>query len=292
MTIFNLGSINIDIVYRVPRLPRPGETLAARSVARGLGGKGANQSLAAVRAGARVIHIGAVAAEGAWAVARLRDAGVDVTNVATVEGETGHAVILVDDAGENQIVIHGGANRAIPEAAPGRALATARPGDWFLAQNETSRVAVALARARAAGLRTAYAAAPFEPEAAAAVLPSVDLLAVNEGEAEALAGHLGTRIDAIPAPALLVTRGACGAEYRNASGAVTVPAFPVTAVDTTGAGDTFLGYVLAGLDAGADPGTAMRRAAAAAALQVMRPGAADAIPAATEVDAFLMEQDQ
>ncbi len=290
MTVYNLGSINIDHVYRVARLPRPGETVAARDYARGLGGKGANQSLAAALAGGRVVHIGGVGADGAWAVERLRAAGVDVTHVGTFEAATGHAVILVDDAGENQIVIHGGANRAVTAGQVAQALAAAGPGDWFLAQNETALTPESLARARAAGLATAYAAAPFDPEAAAAVLDSVDLLAVNEGEAEALAAHLGTGLDALPVPRLLVTRGARGAEYRAGGEIAAVAAFPVEAVDTTGAGDTFLGYLLAGLDGGMAVEQALRRAAAAAALQVTRPGAADAIPAADAVDAFLKEQ--
>ncbi len=290
MTIFNLGSINIDHVYRVAHLPGPGETVSDLGYAQGLGGKGVNQSLAAAAAGARVHHIGAVGADGAWIVERLAAAGVDVADLATVAAATGHAVVCVDAGGENQIVIHGGANRALTVEQIDRALARARPGDWFLAQNETNLIAEGFARAQALGLKTAYAAAPFEAATAAGLIGSVDLLAVNEVEAGQLAAHLGTAVDTLPVPELLVTLGARGARYRARETVCEVAAFPVTPVDTTGAGDTFLGSFLAARDGGAAPEAALRQAAAAAALQVTRPGAADAIPAADEVAAFLAER--
>ncbi len=295
MTIFNLGSINIDHVYRVAHLPGPGETVSDLGYAQGLGGKGMNQSLAAAAAGARVHHIGAVGADGAWIVERLAAAGVDVADLATVAAATGRAVVCVDANAENQIVIHGGANRALTVEQIDRALARARPGDWFLAQNETNLIAEGFARARARGLRTAYAAAPFEAAAAAGLIgpgPArlVDLLAVNEVEAGQLAAHLGTAADALPVPELLVTLGARGARYRAGEMVCEVAAFPVTPVDTTGAGDTFLGVFLAARDGGAAPEAALRQASAAAALQVTRPGAADAIPAGPEVAAFLAER--
>jgi ribokinase len=289
MTIFNLGSINIDHVHRLAHLPGPGETVADIGYANGLGGKGVNQSLAAAAAGAQVHHIGAVGADGGWIVERLVAAGIDVSDLAVVAAATGHAVVCVDAGGENQIVIHGGANRALTVEQIDRALALARPGDWFLAQNETNLIAEGLARAKALGLRTAYAAAPFEAAAAAGLIGSVDLLAVNEVEAEQLARHLGTAADDLPVPELLVTRGARGARFRAGDAVCEVAAFAVAPVDTTGAGDTFLGVFLAARDGGAEPEAALRQASAAAAIQVTRPGAADAIPAGTEVAAFLAE---
>jgi len=191
MAIHNLGSINIDHVHRVAHLPRAGETVADVGYARGIGGKGVNQSLAAAAACARLHHIGAVGDDGGWIVDRLAEAGVDVAAIATVSAAIGHAVICVDAKGKNQIVIHGGANRALTRAQIAAALARARPGDWFLAQNETNLVAESLAMAKAAGLRTAYAAAPFDAGAAAEVLGVVDLIAVNAVEAAQLADHLG-----------------------------------------------------------------------------------------------------
>ncbi len=287
MAIFNLGSINIDHLYRVDRLPRPGETVTAASYRAGLGGKGLNQSLAARAAGARVHHIGAVGEDGRWAVEHLIAAGVETGDIATAAAVTGHAVVLVDEAGENQIAIHAGANREITAGQLRRALARAGEGDWFLTQNETALVAEGLVLAKSRGLRTAFSAAPFETARAAAVLGSVDLLAVNEVEAADLAKHLGTEVEDLPVPALLVTKGARGAEYHAGGEIIAVAAFEVEVADTTGAGDVFLGFFLAALDRGEAPEAALREAAAAAAIQVTRPGAAEAIPTAEEVATML-----
>ena len=287
MSIFNLGSINIDHFYRVPRLPGPGETMADEAYASGLGGKGVNQSLAAAAAGARVHHIGAIGPDGSWIRDRLNAAGIGTEFLADVVGATGHAVVCVDRAGENQIIIHSGANRALTEAQIVAALKTARPGDWFLAQNETNLVPEGFAFARAAGMRTAYAAAPFDAEVTAALVDKVDLLAVNEIEAEQLAAHMGVAIEALPVRQILVTLGARGARFREDGAVHEIAAFPVEPVDTTGAGDTFLGAFLAALDRGEAPAVCLREATAMAAIQVTRPGAADAIPTADEVKAFL-----
>lgn len=289
MTIYNLGSINIDHFYAVPHLPSPGETLAASGYRQGLGGKGANQSAAAARAGARVVHIGAVGPEGGWAVERLAGWGVDVSHVARLDTPSGHAIINVDDAAENTIVLFPGANRAMPESLVAAALAGAGPGDTLLLQNETAHQALAARIGRDRGMRVLYSAAPFDVGAVRSVLQNVSVLAVNAVEADQLCAALGLPLDRLPVPQLLVTRGAEGAEWHDLARGETVrqAAFKVAAVDTTGAGDTFAGYVAASLDAGLSPAAALRRAAAASAVKVTRPGTADAIPDAAEVDRFL-----
>ena len=289
MAIFNLGSINIDHFYAVPHLPAPGETLAADSYRLGLGGKGANQSAAAARAGARVVHVGAVGPEGAWAVDRLAGWGVDVTHVARLETPSGHAIINVDDGGENTIVLFPGANWAMPEALVREALAGATPGDTLMLQNETAHQALAAKIGRDKGMRVVYSAAPFDLGAVRPVLEYVSVLAVNAVEADQICAALGLPLDRLPVPQLLVTRGAEGAEWHDLARGETVrqPAFRVRAVDTTGAGDTFAGFMAAGLDAALAPAEALRRAAAAAALKVTRHGTADEIPDAAEVAAFL-----
>lgn len=284
MTVFNLGSINVDHVHRVPHFPAPGETLADTGYAVGLGGKGANMSVAIARAGGRVRHLGAVGADGLWAVERLAAEGVDTGAVATLAEATGHAVIYVDPSGENQIVIHGGANRALTLAMVDAGLADARPGDWLLTQAETNLVVEAAERARARGVCVAHAAAPFDADLAAAMLPLADLLVLNEGEAAALTARLG---HAPQVPMLAVTLGARGARVEVGDGVSELPALAVEAVDTTGAGDTFTGYALAKLDAGLAPEQAFRWGAAAAAIQVTRPGAAEAIPGEAEVERLL-----
>lgn len=290
MTIWNLGSINIDHVYRLDALPRPGETIAARAYAKGLGGKGANQSIAAARAGADTRHLGAMGMQDDWLCERLEGAGVDLTHLARLPHEvTGHAIILLDAQAENEIVIHPGANRAIDEDGLAEALARMTASDTLLLQNETNGQLAAARIARGRGARVIYSAAPFDPAAVAEVMPHVTILAMNEGEAAEL-----SRAIASPPPVagLLVTLGARGAEYRDLQRNEVhhQAAFPVDPVDTTGAGDTFAGYFAAALDEGMPIAGALRLAAAAAALQVTRHGAADAIPSRPEVETFLADQ--
>lgn len=287
MAVYNLGSINLDHVYRVPHLPQPGETLSAVDYTVGLGGKGANQSVAVAKAGAAIRHIGCVGREGTWALGRLRDYGVDVSRVTIGEQPTGHAIINVDPGGENAIVIFPGANHGIDAAAMIEALADGVSGDTLMIQNETSLQVEAARIAQQKRMFVVYSAAPFDAEAVRAILPHVSLLVVNEGEAAQLQVALNGR----PEVDMVITRGSKGAEWISVGAEpVFQPAFRVTPVDTTGAGDTFIGTLVAGIDLGLSRVEAMRRAAAAAALQVTRPGAAQAIPTAQEVNAFLDAQ--
>jgi ribokinase len=284
--IHTLGSINADHTYRVPRLPRPGETLAASHYHAGLGGKGANQSIAAARAGARVVHLGAVGPDGTWMVRRLAAEGIDTTHVVQAEGPSGHAIIHVDDAGENAITLYPGANRLQDPDAIAAALDEGRAGDWLLLQNETSHQRAAADRARGRGMSVAYSAAAFDPAAVQAILPHVTLLILNAVEAAQLGDVTGMAPKDLPVANVLVTKGPGGADWIETAGgaSLSVPAPAVTPVDTTGAGDCFAGYAVAGLAQGLDPRAALQRAAQAAALQVQRPGAAAAIPSLDELD--------
>ena len=287
MTIYNLGSINIDHFYRVPHLPAPGETLAAHEYLVGLGGKGANQSAAAAKAGAKVVHIGAVGPEGGWAVDRLAGWGVDVRHIARLDTPTGHAIIYVDPSGENSIVLFPGANWAMPFSLVETALAGAGPNDTLMLQNETAHQADAAALAREKGMRVIYSAAPFDVGAVRAVMENVTILALNAVEAEQLSAAMGIGLDLLDLPEIVVTRGAEGAEWRSREGghAFAAPA-KVQAVDTTGAGDTFAGYFVAARDVGQTPAAALELAGAAASLKVTRQGTADAIPTLDEVQAL------
>lgn len=287
--IFNLGSINADFIYSVPHLPGSGETLAATQLVSGLGGKGANQSVATVLAGAQVCHIGAVGPDGAWAVKQLADFGVDTTNISTVDMPTAHAIINVDPAGENAIVIFPGANYAQKPDVIKTALASGGAGDWLMLQNETSHQVEAAKTARYRGMNIAYSAAPFNKDAVKTMLPYARLLIMNAIEAEQLTTSLKTQLPDLPTPNILITKGSDGADWIDTSSGetVSVSAFPVTPVDTTGAGDTFAGYTIADLAKGMTPKRALIRAAAAAAISVTRKGTADSIPTSAEVDAFL-----
>lgn len=288
MAIWNLGSINADTVFSVPHLPGPGETLAATGLARFLGGKGANMSVAAARAGACVHHVGAVGPDGDWAVRRLEGYGVGTDHVATVAVPTGQAIIAVDPGGENQIIIYPGANRAVSPDLLDQALARARPGDILLTQNETNLQAAAAERGRRLGLKVCHAAAPFDAAAVQAVLPWLDVLILNDVEAGQLHRATGTAPGALSVPQVIVTLGARGSRLFDTVTGVSedFPAIPVRPVDTTGAGDTYTGYVMAGLDRGLPMAQAIGLATRAAAIMVMRHGTADAIPTLEEVAAF------
>lgn len=290
MTIYNLGSINIDHIYRLEHLPRAGETLASGGYSLGLGGKGANQSVAAARAGAQVVHIGAMSHQDDWVIDTLKSAGVETAAIARLpETATGHAIILVEESGENSIILHGGANRALDPAAIAAAMSSIRPTDSLLIQNETSLQVLAATRAFTSGARVIYSAAPFAIEALQAVLSHVSIIALNTIEARDLFEHFGSDL---PVDGLLITHGADGAEYRDLKSGESYfqKSFAVRAVDTTGAGDCFAGWFAAGLDRDEDIATALRHAAAAAALQVTRQGAGSAMPNRSEVMQFLDAQ--
>lgn len=279
MTIYNLGSINADYFYDVAELPRPGETLAARGFSVGLGGKGTNMSVAAARAAARVVHIGCVGQDGGWTVDRLTEYGVDTRHIARSD-HTGHAIIMVDQQGENAIVIYPGGNAAITEAQIGAALSEAETGDIFLTQNETSGQLLGAKMARDLGLRVAYAAAPFDAEAVKAVLQYLDFLILNEVEAAQLHDQVGRTPQDLGVRDVIVTLGAKGCRWFDGATRTVqdFDAIKVDPVDTTGAGDTFTGYVLAGLDRGMPMAQAIALATKAAAIMVTRHGTADVIP--------------
>ncbi len=278
--IWNLGSINLDNFYQLPHLPGAGETIAATDYRQGLGGKGANMSVAAARAAARVMHIGAVGADGIWARDRLLEYGVEVQHIAKVSAATGHANINVDASGENNIVLFPGANIQITEQMIGAALTEASPGHWLLMQNETCGQIYAAQTARTLGLKVAYAAAPFDADAVAAVLDDLDLLVLNAVEAAQLRDATGLELADLPVADIVVTLGSDGCEWvsNTHNRTETYPAYPVQAVDTTGAGDTFTGYLIASLDRGLPMSDAIDLAMRAGALMVMRHGTADVIP--------------
>lgn len=290
MAIWNLGSINADMVYAVPHLPGPGETLAATELSQFLGGKGANMSVAAARAAAHVHHIGAVGADGRWAVERLTEYGVDTRQITEVAEPTGHAIIAVETSGENQILLFAGANRAISQDQLGLALSQAGAGDILVLQNETNAQVEAAKMGRELGLKVCYAAAPFDADAVQAVLPYLDFLILNEVEAAQLQEATGLAPQDLPVAQVIVTLGADGARFfdTNTGENQDFPAFKVKAVDTTGAGDTFTGYVLAGMDRGLPMPQAIGQAMRAAAIMVTRRGTADVIPDLRDVQDTLL----
>lgn len=280
-----VGSVNLDLVYRVPHLPRPGETLLGADLARLSGGKGGNQAHAAARVAAPGITVAMIAGVGDdEAAGRLRDdlarAGVDTEGMRTVPGPSGTALIAVDDAGENTIVVVPGANSAWPaELLDDLAFG---PGDVVVLQLEIpfDVVEAVARRASRAGARVVLNAAPFDRRTAE-LLPLIDVLVVNEIEAAELFGLDGDLdegtlrgVIADLTTDLVVTLGARGALLAPAGGAVTSrAAYPVEAIDTVGAGDAFVGGFAVEWAAGGSLEAAVRTGSAAGALTATVPGA-------------------
>ena len=287
--IINFGSINIDHVYRVPHLVKPGETLSSLDLVTGLGGKGANQSVAIARAGVSVAHVGRVFKGDRWAVALLASTGVDTDNIALIEGASGHAIIQVDDQGENAIVLHGGANQSFSIADIESALNRNQQARYLLMQNETNLLAETFELAQAKGIKIVLNPAPMTDNIKDLPLAKLDTLIVNQGEAEALCGaadidQMTQQMAALaPQTRVVVTLGGDGAMLL-ANGEVTHMNSPnVDVVDTTGAGDTFVGYFLAGVAEGMNDHDALQRACLAGSIAVTRQGAITAIPDRSEV---------
>ena len=300
MKVHVFGSINIDQIYRVPHLVRPGETLASLALDTVLGGKGANQSVALARAGATVAHVGRIGEADASLLGTLSEAGVDTTRVERVAGVSGHAIIQVDEAGENAIVLHGGANRGFERSALETLLSDARQGDWLLMQNECDGLDSAFAIAIERGLHIAFNPAPMHASVARLPLDRVALLVVNETEAAMLCGQEAglssadalDRIDATlatlcPDAVRVITLGGRGARLSIADRRLQAEPPDVPVVDTTGAGDTFVGFLLAALVAGVPAYQALQRGVTAGALAVTVSGATPSIPDAAAVDAAL-----
>ncbi|MER6106054.1 ribokinase [Streptomyces sp. NPDC001832] len=288
-----LGSANMDLVAYVPKAPRRGQTVTGREFRTVPGGKGANQAIAAARAGGTVAVIGAVGDDdfGARMRRTLVDAGVDTTGLRTVPGPSGTAHIVVDDDGGNAIVVVPGANGTVTALATGDEARIAASGALLLQLELPMEGVLAGARAaRAHGVRTVLTPAPAQP-LPAELLSLTDLLVPNEHEAAALTGaddpYEAARLLLVQVPEVVITLGERGSLYatRDAD-PVTVPAFPVDAVDTTAAGDTFVGALTVAYGEGHPMPKAMAWAAAASALAVQRPGASSSMPTRTEIETF------
>ena len=284
MRILNFGSLNIDHVYSVDHFVRPGETLAADAYARFCGGKGCNQSIALARAGAKVLHAGRIGADGLWLKQVLSDAGADVSLLLTDEGPSGHAIIQVSRDAENSIILFGGANKRIDKAQIDSSIAKMSKGDALLLQNEINAMPEIMQAAHEAGLKIFFNPAPMGQEVKGYPLELVSCFILNEIEGAELSGGNGTddvlaKLRArYPEADVLLTLGSKGAVFSGKAGDFKVKAEKVKAVDTTAAGDTFIGYFLAALSEGQGPESALKLATKAAAITVTRKGAAESIP--------------
>lgn len=304
MTLVVIGSINLDQLFNVDHAPKPGETLIADGLIEAAGGKGANQAVAAARNGMTVDFVGRVGADGAGMTLRqgLQDAGVDTTHLLTdATAPTGRAVIFVEPSGQNRIVVASGANAAVTPEDVQPLLASLVPGDFLLATFESplDTVQTAFAEARRRGITTVLNPAPARTRVSDELLKLTDIIIPNEGEATALTG-----IDTVDAAStaesanalirrgcrrVIITLAENGSYYADAEGdQFAIPAFHVKAVDSTGAGDTFIGGFLSRFH-NHDVEDAIVYATAASGIAVSRQGGQPSIPLEAEVVEFLKE---
>lgn len=296
-----VGSINMDLVVRVPRFPQPGETLLGGDLAQYSGGKGANQAVAAARAGGKVRMVGRVGNDAFGPVLRHRLASerIDVTAVEAVSGPSGVAIITVDEEARNTIVVSPGANHRLGAEDLDRAHLTGADAVLLQLEIPLETVTKAAQLGRAAGARTILNLAPAQP-LAPAQLADVDLLLVNESEAALLTGATAEAVAADPeaavaalaarVPAAILTLGAAGACWAEREAVGRVAGFPVEAVDTTAAGDAFAGALAVALGEGQPLAEAVRFGNAAGALAATRVGAQPGLPTRAEIDGFLAER--
>lgn len=290
MKILNYGSINIDVVYSVPYIVRPGETISSRNLQQFAGGKGANQSVALAKAGVEVWHAGKIGEGDNWLKNKLNSFGVKTDFINNYEGSTGQAIIQVTPKAENSIILFGGGNQNIKEEELLQTFSNFDYGDYLVLQNEINLIPKIIKIAKEKGMQICLNPAPFDDSINSWPLDLIDILIVNELEAEGLAGIHGSFEEVLNQLTkqfadtdIVMTVGEAGAYYGKNKMREHVPITKTKAVDTTAAGDTFLGYYLASRIAGYQVKESMERASKAASITVSRHGAMDSIPMAHEI---------
>ena len=292
MKFLSYGSVNIDLVFTVDHVVQPGETLSSSSFFRSAGGKGANQSAALAKAGATVMHAGKIGPDGQFLVDLLAGYGVDTSLIRLYEGATGQALIQLDKHRQNAIVLYGGGNVQIKKEEIDESLALFGAQDMLVLQNEIVHTAYLIEQAKKRGMHVCLNTAPFDEKILGLPLHLVDILVVNEIEGAALAKTakgasftevLDALVDAYPHSEIVLTVGKGGAYYGYQKVRLHEPIYDLPVVDTTAAGDTFIGYFLTSRSIGHDCQQALRYACKASGLTVSRIGAMGSIPLASEV---------
>ena len=284
MRIYNLGSLNIDYVYDVDHFVSAGETLSSDKMQIFPGGKGRNQPVALARAGAEVIHGAVIGEDGGFLTEILSSAGVDTSRIETIPRRCGHAVIQVDKSGQNCILLYPGTNRCIDRRYIENFLFDAERDDILVVQNEISGLDIAFETASRKNMRIAFNPSPFHSDIKKLPLSLVRWLFCNETEGEALFGSRDIReiterfITQIPDGDLILTLGKDGSVFKNREKFIAQPIFETKTVDTTAAGDTFLGYFLASVTKGESVERSMAVASKAASVAVSVKGASSSIP--------------
>lgn len=292
MKILNFGSVNIDHVFQVDEIVRPGQTIDSYQVNCYPGGKGLNQSIALARAGAEVFHAGMIGPDGEALRELLEAEAVDCSFLRTVDESTGSAFIQVNQEGQNSIVIHGGANRENTRQNCDWVLSHFGEGDILLLQNEINEIRYLVERAYEKGMYVVLNPSPMNEAARACGLDKISLFVMNEDEAQGITGEnqLGKVLEVMdtryPDSQVVVTLGSQGAAYQSRGERVNQKAYPVKVEDTTAAGDTFTGYLLAAMAEGKEISRCLELASKAAAVAVTRKGASSSIPYRKEIDAW------
>lgn len=297
-----LGSLNVDTILQIPRLPQPGETLAMTDQRSAGGGKGANQAISAARSGAATSFIGKIGDDenGRMMLSFLKDAGINTEQVTVSSKGTGQAFIMLQESGENSIIIYGGANQEIKDADIENAREMIQSSDFIVTQFETpfDQATHAFKIAKEAGVVTVLNPAPAHKNVDSELLQNVDLITPNETEAEILteikvvdqitAHEAATRLQELGAKNVIITLGGKGAYFKTATEEKLVKAFKVHAIDTTAAGDTFLGALVSRLNKDfSNLEESIIYASKASSIAVQKVGAIPSIPTEAQVKAAL-----
>ena len=298
MKIINIGSLNIDRIYGVEHFVQPGETIKTRTYSEACGGKGLNQSIAIARSGAEVYHVGAVGADGEMLLGVLNQSGVHTEGVKKLSGASGHAVIQVDQSGQNNIIICGGANDSVSKEMIDEAVKMVEEGDIVLLQNEISNVGYAAETAKKSGAKIALNPSPINENLKTIPKDLVDYFILNEIEGKEISRAESEEPEEImeklkvkyPNAAFVLTLGEKGSWYFDKTRCFKQNIYKVKAVDTTAAGDTFCGYFLSGITKGREIPEILKTASAASAIAVSRNGAAPSIPEYDEVETFVAKR--
>jgi len=289
MRVLNFGSLNLDYVYQVEHMVSPGETLASSELNTFSGGKGLNQSIALAKAGVEVYHAGCIGEDGAMLRSVLGDYGVNTDYIKTLPVKTGHAIIQVDSSGQNCILLYGGANRAMTKEYIDEVLENFGKDDVLLLQNEINLLDYIIDKAYEKDMTIILNPSPFDGGLDSCDFEKISMFLLNEVEGAQIAGKtrpqdiLKVLGEKYPAAKVVLTLGGDGSMYRDGDICLSQKVYPVEAVDTTAAGDTFTGYFIAAYLEGMEISEGLDFASKAAAIAVTRPGAAPSIPLRDEV---------
>ena len=290
MKIVNFGSCNVDYVYTLEHIVKPGETESSTKMQVFAGGKGLNQSVAISRAGSRVYHVGAVGNDGYFLTKLLKESGVNVDYLKTVNEKTGHAIIQVANCGENSIIIYSGANSCVTKDYVDLVLNNFSKGDFVLLQNEISNVEYVVDKAFEKGMNVILNPSPINETINKIDLNKVSYLILNETEAFEITGcqrgedALNYFKENYKNLKVILTLGKNGSVYQDKEQTYYQASYKVNVVDTTAAGDTFTGYFISGIMKGFSLQKSMNLASCASAIAVSKNGAAPSIPTFLEVE--------